>query len=73
MDHNLMVKKKPIQAAEHKVAGWIYPSHDALDVERWQEVFQQAIPWYADRILEETESVSDLQVAFKMQFIFTGT
>ena len=33
MDHNLMVKKKPIQVAEHKVAGWIYPSHDALDVE----------------------------------------
>ena len=35
MDHNLMVKKKPIQVAEHKVAGWIYPSHDELDVERW--------------------------------------
>ena len=64
MDHNLTVKKKPVQAAEHKRAGWIYPSHDALDMEWWQEVFRQAIPKYAEGILEETEHAADLQVAF---------
>ena len=64
MDHNLMVKKKSIQAAEHKVAGWIYPSHDAMDVERWQAVFQQVCLRYADGILEQNERVLDLQVVF---------
>ena len=44
-----------------------------LDVERWQDVFHKAISGYAEGILEDTKSITDLQVAFQMRFIFMGS
>ena len=64
MGQKIQASKKAIQAADQKCLGWVFPSHEAADMEWWLATFQDAMPTYASKIWGEEAVVTSYQWHF---------